>query len=470
MSQFINIRGDIIGIETYFKIEIYYKKYLQQIFDAGGYCFLNQFKNNSKNSVEIIEKMEQFHLIRKENYTNSYKYIYLTNTALRYFHLKDDPKDYSSTPKHLISVKQLEKKPSEKKLFSSSIKYHLLFNEKNSYMIKENLLKELKEEFMNQNGLFDLETRIEILTNKKVKIKEDFNKSKQSFDIIMDSFKAIQDNGSEITETTLKEKQTNLIDLNEKLEGLRLIDVNKKIQTIKEIENIKGIIVKLEYQKKIDIETKKLKEPLEKLNNEFIALGKELKVLEKQKKDSNPIYENLNRLQIKIKNLYDQSMIIARLKDNILTFNIIDTGNFKTAISYMKLINDIYIESYKINSITVQIISYSKNRAENLKIEFQDVEKEKLKANKTMQKFEHDKGLSRTNRKNWKFCPDFYIKVERLYNNPTVSNIKISDEVFYMETYNANLSKTQKYVKRKDIESVKTIKQNIKIGKEDEAL
>jgi len=470
MSQFINIRGDIIGIETYFKIETYYKKYLQQIFDAGGYCFLDQFKNNNKNSVEIIEKMEEFHLIRKENYTNLYKYIYLTNTVLRYFYLKDDTKDYSSIPKHLISVKQLEKKPSEKKLLSSSIKYHLLFDEKNNYMIKENLLRELKDEFMNQNGLFALESKIEVLTSKKVKIKEEFNKAKESFDIIIVFSKAIQDSSFEFTETTLKEKQTNLIELNEKLESLRLIDVNKKIQTIKEIENIKGIIVKLKFQKKIDIEIKKIKEPLDKLNNEFIALGKQLKVLEQQKEDKKPVYESLNKLQIKIKNLYEQSMIIARLKDNTLNFNIIDTGNFKTATSYMKLINDLYIESYKINSITVQIISYSKNRAQNLKIEFEDVGKKKLKANKTMQKFEHDKGLSRSNRKNWKFCPDFYIKIEKFYNNPTISNIKINDEVFYMETYKANSSQAPKYVKRKDIESVKTIKQNIKIGKEDEDL
>ena len=36
MNQFVNIRGDFIGIETYFKIEVYYKEYLKQIFDAGG--------------------------------------------------------------------------------------------------------------------------------------------------------------------------------------------------------------------------------------------------------------------------------------------------------------------------------------------------------------------------------------------------------------------------------------------------
>ncbi|HEY8889179.1 MAG TPA: hypothetical protein VIM70_02815 [Clostridium sp.] len=466
MSQFINIRGDIIDIETYFKIEVYYKEYLKQIFDAGGYCFFDQFKRNIKNGKYIIEKMEEFHLIRKENYTNSYKYIYLTNIVLKYFYLKDDFKDYSGILKNLISIKQLEKKPSEKKLFSSSIKYNLLFDKKNNYMIKENLLKELNEEFMNQNGLFDLETKIELITNKKVKLKEEFNNNKQNFDSIMTSFKAIQDD-SELAVDTLKEKQTNLIELNEKLEGLRLIDVNKKIQTIKEIENVKRIIVKLEYQKKIDIETIKLKEPLDKLNNEFIALGKELKALEKQKEDKKSVYENFNKLQIKIKNLYDQSMIIARLKDNILTFNIIDTGNFKTATSYMKLINDLYIESYKINSITVQIISYSQNRSENLKKEFKDVEKNKLKANKTMQKFEHDKGLSRSNRKNWKFCPEFYIKIEKLYNNPTINNIEISDEVFYMETYKDNSSQAPKYAKRKDIESIKAIKQNIKIGEEE---
>ena len=414
--------------------------------------------------------MEEFHLIKKENYTNIYKYIYLTDTALKYFYLKDNPKDYSGISKKLISVQPIEKRPSEKKLFNSSIKYQLLFNEENNYMIKENLLRELKEEFMNQNGLFDLESKIEMITNKKVKLKEQFNKAKQNFDSMIVSFKAIQDNGSEISETTLKEKQTNLIDLNEKLEGLRLIDVNKKIQTIKEIENIKSFIVKLEYQKKIDIETKKLKEPLDKFNNEFIALGKELKVLEKQKEDNKPVYESLNKLQIKVENLFNQSMIIARLKDNVLSFNLIDTGNFKTAINYMKLINDLYIESYKINAITVHIVSYSQNRSENLKKEFEDLEKDKLKANKTMQKFEHDKGLSRSNRKNWKYCPDFYIKVERLYNNPTINNIEISDEVYYMETYKSNLSKVPTYVKRKDIESIKIIKHNIKIGEEDEAL
>ncbi|MBU3174407.1 hypothetical protein [Clostridium estertheticum] len=465
MSQFINIRGDFIGIETYFKIEVYYKKYLQQIFDSGGYCFFNQFKNNNKNSIEIIEKMEEFHLIKKEYYTNAYKYIYLTNTALRYFYLKDNPKNYTGIPKHLISVQQIEKRPSERNLFNSSIKYQLLFNEKNNYMIKDNLLKELKEEFMNDNGLFDLENKIKILTNKKIEIKEDFKKNKQSFDIIIASFKSIQNSEVEITENTIEEEKTNLTELNKKLESFRIIDVNKKIQTIKEIENIKILIVKLEFQRKIDIETEKLKAPLDKLNNEFSVVGKELKILEKQKEEDTLItYDSLKSLQKKVQNLYDKSKIIARLKDNILTFNIIDTGNFKTALDYLKLINNIYIEAYKINSITVEIISYSKTRADSLKNEFENLAKEKLKADKTMQKFEHDKGLSRSNRKNWKFCPDFYIKVERLYNTPTINNIKINAEVFYMETYKTNLSRTPKYVKGKDIEAIKKIKENIKIG------
>ena len=47
MNQWIKVRGDIIGIETYMKIELHYKDYLQQIFEAGGYCFLDQLKLRS---------------------------------------------------------------------------------------------------------------------------------------------------------------------------------------------------------------------------------------------------------------------------------------------------------------------------------------------------------------------------------------------------------------------------------------
>ncbi|MGK0469516.1 hypothetical protein, partial [Clostridium sp.] len=151
------VRDDIISLDSFVQAKFKYEKYLLLLKNAGNYCFLDQFKRLFEKGETIAKNMEELSLIKTGTLNNNYKYVYLTDTAMKYLILKDDPKDYTGIVKNKISVLKVNKYPSEKVLMSAALKFEIIANGKNSLIIKENLINNLKAYFYSQKTVINLD-------------------------------------------------------------------------------------------------------------------------------------------------------------------------------------------------------------------------------------------------------------------------------------------------------------------------
>src|SRR6056297_1641267 len=131
------VRDDIIKLETFVDAEFKYRKQIDIIANCGGYCLVGQFKEHfeKEGGYYLMKKMESAGLITTELFSNSYKYIKLTTSALKYFYYRDDQKDYSDLPKNKIPVpKNMSKPPSEKVIYTSILYFELYHTNGRAYL------------------------------------------------------------------------------------------------------------------------------------------------------------------------------------------------------------------------------------------------------------------------------------------------------------------------------------------------
>lgn len=465
------VRDDIITLSSFVDAEFKYKYYLELLQKAGSYCLLEQFKTLVVGGAHIIKSMQASNLVATEYLNTTYKYIYLTDAAMKYLELRDSEKDFSDMKKNSISVTKIKKNPSQKQLFSSAFKFHLLI--KGDKVDKSSTLSEFEDCLYKQvfkqdkdflNGYFEnINTQIETL-NKN--ITEDDDKVN-----IKINFYNNMINSSNI-------KFTNE-DSNKRRE-LKLA----KSKLTKELEEVKSKLVKLgvkdlEYQIQIieneiryfDSKEKNFNDIIQFLNSEIQpmrdSINKHKEHLNKQKesRDRNKKYieETLNVKYEKVKkaisNLYDISKIIARIKGNTLEFIIMDTGSFKTAYGYLKQINSLKKLELPYENIDIIIYSYADHRALNLYNEFESVKKSKEKALEKMNEYNLETNNSTTK-------SDFYIASKKIYDNTPDVNVVIKDDLYYMNKYISIISKLDKSIKLKDKKVIDDLVLRLKINSE----
>ena len=103
------VRDDIIALDSFVAAEFKYKEYLELLMKSGNYCFLDQFKKQIPSGESIVKGMIENNLLGTENLNNSYKYIYLSDTAMKYLYLRTSEEDFSKVKKNRISVKKVNK-------------------------------------------------------------------------------------------------------------------------------------------------------------------------------------------------------------------------------------------------------------------------------------------------------------------------------------------------------------------------
>lgn len=122
------VRDDIIALETFVVLRFKYEKYIEMLYDCGGYCFVDQFIKffgGENKGRYLVEQLEKNGLI-KTKFFNNYKYCYLTDASIKYVKYKDDPRDFSKMKKADIPVKKISSNPTDKVLFSSALKFSLM--------------------------------------------------------------------------------------------------------------------------------------------------------------------------------------------------------------------------------------------------------------------------------------------------------------------------------------------------------
>lgn len=465
------VRDDIITLSSFVDAEFKYKYYLELLQKAGNYCLLEQFKTLVDGGAHIIKSMQASNLVATEYLNTTYKYIYLTDAAMKYLELRESEKDFSNMKKNRISVTKIKKNPSQKQLFSSAFKFHLLI--KGDKVDKPSTLSEFenclyKQAFKHDkdflNGYFEnINTQIETL---KKNIDEEVDKVN-----IKIEFYSNMKNSSEITFTN---------DDNNKRRELKL----SKNKLTKELEEAQSKFVKLgvkdlEYQIKIidneikylDIKEKNFNDISQFFSSETQPMRVKIEELKedlrkkKESRDTNKKYieETLNGKYEKVKkaisNLYDISKIIARIKGNTLEFIIMDTGSFKTAYGYLKQINSLKELELPYENIDIIIYSYADHRALNLYNEFESVKKAKEKALEKMKEYNLKTDSSDTK-------SDFYIASKKIYDSTPDFNLVIKDDLYYMNKYISIISKLDKSIKLKDKKVIDDLVLRLQINNE----
>ncbi|MGL5354419.1 MAG: hypothetical protein ACRDA5_14050 [Clostridium sp.] len=465
------VRDDIITLSSFVDAEFKYKYYLELLQKAGNYCLLDQFKTLVDGGPNIIKSMQASNLIATEYLNTTYKYIYLTDAAMKYLELRDSEKDFSNVKKNRISVTKIKKNPSQKQLFSSAFKFHLLI--KGDKVDKASTLSEFEDCLYKQvfnkdkaflNGYFEnINMQIETLTKN---IDEEVDKVN-----IKINFYNNMEKSSEITFTNDDDNKRRQLELS-------------RSKLTKELEEAKSKFVKLgvkdlEYQIKIidneikylDIKEKNFNDisqffntETQPMRNNISALKEELNK-KKESRDRNKKYieETLSVRYEKVKkaisSLYDISKIIARIKNDTLEFIIMDTGSFKTAYGYLKQINSLKELELPFENIDIVIYSYADHRALNLYNEFERVKKEKEKALKVMQQYNLKTDSSDTK-------SDFYVASKKIYDNTPDFNVVIKDDLYYMNKYISIISKLDKSIKLKDKKVIDDLALRLKINSE----
>lgn len=186
----------------------------------------------------------------------------------------------------------------------------------------------------------------------------------------------------------------------------------------------------------------------------------ELSKIESAEEKNKEIEFKFEKLKNKIINLYDKSKIITIIHDKGIQFAILDTGNTKTAYGYLKIINELKKLDYRADKIQIIIVSYSQKRAESLKSEFEETQKERIKALEIMEKYEKKTGIRREDRNTWLYDPpQHYIKSENIYYNTPKVEVRIIEVTWYMENYKKNVSYSESYIKEKDKKAIKDLKE-----------
>lgn len=461
------VRDDIISLDSFVQAKFKYEKYLLLLKNAGNYCFLDQFKRLFEKGETIAKNMEEINLIKTETLNNNYKYVYLTDTAMKYLMLKDDPKDYTGVVKNKISVLKVNKYPSEKVLMSSALKFEFIANGKNTFIIKENLINNLKESFYIQNTVINLDEIKKEMEDIYIKYTEAIKVQNESIKLLQEvlnvSFMEQENNLSEIENQINKE----LKDLESEMQNLGMLDLKRKKEIPEKRIDLNHKLEKtracIELNEKVETQINKTRVPANSLARKYNSLNKQVNDHAKDQEKRNKIDEQYSNLENKILNMYDKSKIIAYFKNEELHILILDTGNTKTAFGYLKMISELKA-FYNFNEINLSVASYSENRAKNLLSEFGDTQNEKNKALKVMESYEKNTGVDRKYRNSWKYAPSFYISAENIYyNTPEINKLVCAKNTIMLEVYKKNLSMSENYIRNKDKKSIAELKEKFKV-------
>ena len=482
------IRDDIIALDNFVAAEFKYKKYLEMIAKAGNYCFMDQIKKLIPNGDSIIKGMVEHNLVGTENLNNNYKYIYLSDTAMKYLLLRDSEEDYSDKPKNRISVKKVNKYPSEKQLLSSAYKFNLIVTGE-VLVDKESIANVIRDIVYKEKIKADYNRYLEWLKSKKDNI-EKINKEIEKLEIekeVLEIQKNVLDKLTKSEEITFRFIRSAHIHIGDTLETL---EKNKSMYTklheresgkifskdenfIKELnhliirngsalnwveilsQEINPLCNKLNNEKMEQYKIQEVKEKIQDTKveiknhiDEKMKIENHIETINKRiEEEINPRYELIKR---EFEKLYDISKVIARMKGESLEFLIFDTGNFKTAYGYLKQVNNLLKFKLEQKEIKIIIYSYSENRAKNLYNEFDNARKLKQRSLEVLKAYNEATDSAETK-------TDFYLAAEKRYDNTPDFNIEIRDDFYYMKKYKELTSSTSRSIKKKDKKAIESL-------------
>lgn len=413
------VRDDIIELHSFVAAKFKYEKYLFEIYDAGNYCFMDQFCRFYKNGPYLIKCMQEYNLVEVKTLNTKYNYILLTQTAMKYLKLKDDPKDFSDLSKNQINVTRVNINPSTKVLITSALKYDLILNSYN-FAISNKMIYNLIENYLKTFNFID---DSEGCNSSLQELKELYNSKFKEYQILKSLFS------------------------NSEFDFLKM-----SVEDIIELYNSD----KLRYSY-LEMMISKIKD----FNIQFSDIKKQVDEYRKRLEwnENHPLKNQAREIQRKLQNYYDKSKLLFEYNNFVLTMYILDTSNFKSVWQYMSFVKELQQTGLKYKYLDIVVVSYSETRAQYLKGEFEKALSASLKADRKMKIFETEKKLNRNYRKQWKYEPPrIYLEAEKIYNQLRgLRTISIYDKAFYMSGYMYFTDTGLEYLKDKDALAIEKI-------------
>jgi len=135
MTSYI-IRDDIINVDTYYQAEVHYKQYLEQLYDAGYYCFQAQWSRLHKNP-KILKGMRDAGLVAVDAWSGQFNVIRLTQAALKYMTYRDEaPEKLEGKRKDQLTVRTIAVRPNNGPLLASAMRYELIVRMCHKYEVR----------------------------------------------------------------------------------------------------------------------------------------------------------------------------------------------------------------------------------------------------------------------------------------------------------------------------------------------
>jgi len=297
------VRDDIIKLETFVDAEFKYRKYIDIIANCGGYCLVGQFKKHFKKDggYYLMKKMEKAGLISTELFSNSYKYIKLTTSALKYFHYRDHEKDYSDIPKNKIPVpKNISKPPSEKVIYTSIIYFELYNLGKGAIYLKDRHVKGLEKILKKNYFIKKIEKLEKEIENYKSEIK---------------IYKEIKDKYSvKEIERDIKEKDNSIDNAKKAIASLEkeieyadeLID---KIMTLRDISKL----IMFFKDETLHVFSQYIVYP----KTSYIQLIEDFSKIIKEHNEKSKYKIKIDSIEFHMKSIFDSKIMIERLEDKV---------------------------------------------------------------------------------------------------------------------------------------------------------
>lgn len=466
------IRDDIIALEKYCIAKFKLEPYIQILFDAGGYCFINQFYHHfgDNEGKRIVSVLRHHRFLDEAEYSN-YNICYLTDSAIKYMVHKDSEKNFDDVDKSDISVKKISSAPTNKVLFSSSIKFALL----QEYPLygKEQYIRYLRKyiERKINNGrsidddLHEYDERCNDMAYNISKKKPVVNYIDTSIIGPLEKIYSANITAIRHIQETLKLIDKNIEEQSNKLGGHLFMQNTSKKTHLHEMKD--KLTTFLEHI--LNSESSYILE----INNSMRNYKKEFYELEISMDDHHDKFKELSQ---RIKNqeekleqiikraciYYDISKIIMYPKENELEVVIIDTGTHQKSDDYLKKINNFRKEAnIESHPVKIVIASYSKGSANILKSIINElIEKRKLLEQDIDMLMYHNPTYTLERQRRDNPC---FIKTEKELEKYPKITIECLGETQYIEKYRQKTKKKPQSISDRDYKKIDVFEAELKM-------
>ncbi len=411
--------------EDFAKIEFRFAVYLDPIYAAGGYIWLDQLLH-SYGEVEgryIAKKLQAENLIKTKT-TAKYKIACLADQVMKYYAYKDCDDDLSVTPKTELNYNKLSLDISEKTLMSSGMIYALIME---GICVGKIQYKKYLTDYLNNKITSTIQEKINDINKNLTELSNAFDKENIKLVTVIS---ILQNYTNEVLNTKIEDLECGKKQLQNELEEIKLRTFKKdRCESIK--DGINEINKQIEVSKTLKPIIEKyflIREDQDEIVSDRIAKKEELKKYNLKLGEAN---KSIDEIIKKAEVCYKQSKIIFFPEGEKMNAIILDTGTTDDITRSIKVIST-FLKQPILNNLqcNIAIVSYSENRATFLVSQLDELHT----------KIKHAEEFVTNCEMNYQTYSEHYKNAKELIGKYVDFRVDVWDKCYYMNKYKSYIS------------------------------